>query len=219
MFKKILIASTLLATVINANASSSAFGVTGTIAPDACNVALTGGAVNLGSISTSLIKTYAVVGTSYAMPNVLVPISIICSAPTKVEVSFVDNKPGKTFALDANDAIRYGMVDGAGTAAIGSFQISFVNTVIDTVAVGQFLNAPNNTTSWTGTGPNNLPAYYAAPGYTIGFAKLAGATTPDSFTTLAGSLIMTSYISTAYVKGATSAITPSGSGTLTLVYI
>ncbi|KAF3999263.1 DUF1120 domain-containing protein [Glaciimonas immobilis] len=219
MLKKVLVASALLATIINANASSSAFGVTGTITPEACNVTLTGGTVNLGSINASVVKGYGLAQTSYAMPSVAVPISIVCSAPTKVEVSFVDNKVGKVFAIDTNDPIRYGMVDGAGTAAIGSIAINFNNTVIDTVAVGQFLNAPNNTTTWTATGPSNLSAIFASPGYTIGFAKLASATTPDSFTTLAGNLIMSPYISAAYVKGATAAITPTSSGTLTLVYL
>ncbi|KAF3999264.1 hypothetical protein [Glaciimonas immobilis] len=219
MFKKVLVASALLATIINANASSSAFGLTGTITPEACNVTLTGGTVNLGSISTSVVKGYGTLGTSYSMPNVLVPISIICSAPTKVEVSFVDNKVGKVFALDAHDAIRYGIVDGAGTTAIGTYQTSFTSTVIDNVAVGQFLNAPNNTTTWTATGPTGLPASFGAQGYTIGFAKLAGATTPDSFTTLAGNLTFSTFISGVYVKSATAAITPTGSGTLTLVYL
>lgn len=218
MFKKVLIATTLLAAVVNANASSSAFGVAGTITPEACNVTMTGGTINLGSISTSLVKTYSTILGTYQFPTVLAPISITCSAPTKVEISFVDNKAGKRFAMDANDSARYGMVDGAGTTGIGAYNTQFINTTIDTVAVGQYLNAVNNTTTWSASGPVGAPNV-AAPGYTVGFAKLAGATTPDSFTMLSGSLQFTFWVSSAYINAATAAVSPSGSGTLTLVYI
>lgn len=219
MFNKILGISMLLATAVNANASSSNFGVTGTVTPEACNVTLTGGTVNLGAISTSLVKSYTVASNNYTLPAFSIPISITCSAATKIEVSFVDNQAGKNFPVDAFDSVRFGLIDGAGTTAIGSYSLQFVNTAIDTVAVGQFLSAANNTTLWSTTGVSALGASYATPAYMTGFAKLAGATTPDSLTTLSGTLNLVPRISTAYIGSAVAAIVPTGSGTLTLTYI
>lgn len=219
MPKQALLTSALLALAVGTNASAVVFDVTGAAIPEACNVTLTGGTVNLGSISTSLVKSYPAANNNYIFPAFNIPISISCSAPTQVEVSFIDNKAGKNFPVDAFDSIRFGVVDGAGATAIGSYSLQFVNTVIDTVAVGQFLSAANNTTVWSASGVSALGPSYAAPGYMTGFAALAGANVPGSFTTLSGTLNLVMRISTAYIGGATAAIAPTGSGTLTLTYI
>ena len=226
MFKKLLLTSALLATFATAHAQSSQnFGVTGTVSPAPCNVTLTGGTVNLGTLSQATVKAYSVAGTTnnfYSVPAANVPISITCGAATKVEVSFVDNKSGKNLPFDAGDAIRFGVTDGAaGTAAIGAYQINFVTTTIDSVATAVYLSAPNGTTAWSNkiASTTTVPNSYVAPGHATGFAKVATATVPDSITTLAGNLTFQAYLGKAYIDGATTAVTPTGSGTLTLAYL
>ena len=222
MLKQIIFISALMAAFLNAHAQSSSapFGVTGTITPGACSVALTGGVVNLGTLSAATVKAYGQASGVYHFPGVNLPISITCGAPTKVEASFIDNHTSDKYVLDQNDVVRFGIVDGAGTKGIGFYTMIFSNTTIDNVAVGQFLNAPNGTANWTSTVPGTgVPAIYASHNNTIGFSKTAGATTPDSFTTLTGTLSFQSYASINYVNNATTAIALNGSGTLTLVYL
>lgn len=219
MFKKIIFTSAILVSALSAQASGSVpFGVTGTITPAACNVTLTGGIVNLGVISTVQVRSYGTVGPQYVLPPVLVPFNVTCSAPTAVQVSFVDNLPGKVAPMDSNDAIRFGIVDGTGTTAIGNYQAAFSNIIIDGVGVGQYLLAPNGTSAWSNTTVTGLPAVYAVPGYKTGFAKTTGVTIPDSLTTLAGNMIFEVHLTSSYIQSATNAITPNGSGTMTLVY-
>ena len=219
MFKKIAATTLLMASAFGAHAAGSApFGVTGTITPAACDVTLTGGVVNLGTISTVAVRANGLAGTGYALPPVNIPINITCSAATRVEIAFIDNKPGQIISVNGGDVIRFGMGDGAGTTAIGSFQMAFTAVTIDSVAVGQFLNAPNGTTTWATTASGQA-VNLASPGHTTAFSKTAGATTPDSFTTLVGNLQFGMFLSKAYIDSATNSVTPNGSGTLSLVYL
>ena len=226
MFKKLLLTSALLVTFATALAQSSQnFGVTGTISPSPCSVTLTGGVANLGTVSKAIVKAYtpAANDTVYLVPFVLVPIAVICGAATKVEVSFTDNKSGKKFPVDANDLIRFGITDDtAGTQAIGSYQVSFSDTTIDNVVVGVYLSAQNGTgpITWlTKIAGTFFSSNVVAPGYVTGFAKTAGAGTPDAFKTLSGNLNFQAYLSKAYIDSATNNVKPTGSGTLTLVYL
>ena len=227
MFKKLLLTSALLATFASAHAQSSQnFGVTGTVSPAPCNVTLTGGTVNLGTLSQATVKGYPVLGASnsfYTIPTVLLPIGIVCAAATKVEVSFIDNKAGQNLPFNSFDIVRFGVTDGAsGTTPIGAYVIGFstATTTIDNVAPAVYLSALNGSTTWSNkTALTSLAASLAAPGYTTGFAKTATATAPDSFTTLSGNLSISIYLGKTYIDSATTAVTPTGSGTLTLVYL
>lgn len=219
MLKKILFTAAILTAITNVHAAGSApFGVTGTITPAACNVTLTNGVANMSSTS-AVIKAYSTVGGAYILPELAIPIGVICTAATKVAVSFVDNLSGKRITVDSNDGVRYGMVDGAGTTAIGSYQMRLYGVTMDGVAAGQFMTAVTGATTWATTGVTGLNAGYGAPGYSVAFSKTAGAVIPDSFTTFAGTFGLDPFISAAYVNAATSAITPTGSGTLALVYL
>ena len=223
MFKKIAVSMLLIASAFNAQAAGSApFGVTGTITPAACDVTLTGGIANLGVVSTVAMRANAVTtGSSpaYSLANIYVPFNITCSAATRVEVSFVDNHAGKNAPLDTSDVMRFGMIDGAGSTAIGAVTFQLTGQLVDGVSVGQFLISPNGTTAWSAINPAGADASYASPGYTIGVAKVAGATVPDSLTTLSGSLRIKIFINKAYVDSATNSITPNTSGTMSLVYL
>lgn len=211
----------LLVSTTTALASGSAmFGVTGAITPPACNVTLTGGVVDHGVLSTVAVRSGALAyGLAFQLPATSVPFNITCAAATRVEVAFVDNLAGRIIAIDGDDAVRFGLVDGAGSTAIGSYQATFTSATIDGMAVGQFLNAPTGTTAWNARSSPSLGAAYISPGHTTGFARLAGATLPDSLTTLAGTLQFKFFLDKAYVESARSAITPNGSGTLSLVYL
>ena len=227
MFKKLLLTSALLATFATAHAQSSQnFGVTGTVTPGACNVTLTNGIVNLGTLTQATVKAYAPTAATnvfYTVPTVNVPISIVCGAATKVGVSFIDNKSGKVLPLNFEDVLRFGMTDGsAGTAAIGTYQMSFSSTTIDSVAtvVNAFLNATNGTAVWsTKVAGTTTPNNFIAPGYTTTFTKTTGSIIPETFTTLGGNLAIQIFLGKTYMDAATSIVTPNGSGTLTLVYL
>ena len=225
MFKKLLLTSALLATFASAHAQSSQnFGVTGTVSPAPCNVTLTGGTVNLGTLSQATVKGYIVVSNTnnfYQMSPVNATINIVCSAATKVQVSFIDNKSNKNLALDGIDIVRFGLTNStAGTIAIGAYQINFTNTTIDGAIPTVYLSAPNGTSNWsTKTAGTAFTANLVAPGFANGFAKTAGAMVPDAITTLSGNLTFQAYLGKDYVDGATSILTPAGSGTLTLTYL
>lgn len=220
MFKNLLITVALSTIITSAHAAGSAnFGVTGSILPGACAVTLTNGVVNLGTITNTAAKSYAIYQGAYTIPPVTIPISITCSKATKIAVSLVDNFAGKILSLDSADALRYGMVDGAGTVAIGAYHMNFSGVTIDNVAVAQFMTAVNGTRNWATTSVGGASATFIAPGYSTAFSKTASSIVPDTFTTLVGNLNMAPYISTSYVNAATSAITPIGSGTLAVVYL
>ena len=227
MFKKLLLASALLVTFASAQAQSSQpFGVTGTVTPAPCKVTLTGGIVNLGTVSQATAKTYSVrssATTFYIAALQSIPISITCSAATRVQVSFLDNKPGKFLPVDGYDAIRFGMTDGAaGTVAVGAYEMRFLpTTTIDGVAVGTYLHAANGATTWskeTGTTTGGANSYISS-GFATGFAKDAAAVAPESITALSGSLEMQVLLGKAFVDGITTNFVPTGSGTLTLAYL
>ena len=229
MFKKLLLTSALLATFASAHAQSSQnFGVTGTVSPAPCTVTVPNGVVNLGSLTSAAVKLYPVLtgaasSTIYQVPATNLTLNIACNAATKVALSFVDNKAGKNFVFDANDPARFGIVDAAGTTAIGFYQIFFKSTTVDSTntAIGQFLGAANGSTTFSTTSPAGMshPTSTAMPGRTVAFAKTAGATAPDAVTTLSSTFLFETYLSKAYIDGATGAVAPTGSGTLTLVYL
>ena len=219
MFKKLIITGLLLASTLNVQAAVSAsFGVSGTITPGACSLTLTGGVINLGAISTTAVKAYPTNGRSaYAVPEMLVPFAITCPSLTNVQMSFIDNKSGKKIVLnDGYDEARYGMVDGTGVNAIGAYQVSFTNLVLDGVGAKVY-SAPNNTTKWSAA--TGIRTNFSAPGYTNGFGKTLVATAPNSFKSLAGNLRFEVFLSNSYIDAATANITPNGSGTVALVYL
>ena len=226
MFKKLLLASALLVTFASAQAQQSQpFGVTGTVTPAPCNVTLTGGNINLGTLTQAYVKGLGASSGFYVLePAQEIPINITCSAATQVRVSLSDNKAGKFLPVDANDSIRFGLTNGAaGTTAIGALELIFANgATIDGVLVGTFLHAANGSTTWSkSAAATGLPQLnnWVSPGYTTGFAKSASATAPESITTLAGSLRMKIWFSNAVVDGLTTNLVPTGSGTLTLTYL
>jgi len=226
MLKKLAFAGALLATFAGANAQSSQnFGITGQVTPGACTVTLNGGGVvNVGDVSQTTAKLYPVFNGGsnvfYSFPTKTVPINIACAAATKVALSIVDNKPAQRLAYNVDDAARHGVGDGtAGTAAIGFYSINFSATTMDSVNVGQFLDAATGSATFSTTGPTAYPTSTLSPGRTISFAKTAGVTVPDALTTLAGTLNFQTLVSKPYIDAATTVVTPTGSGTLTLVYL
>ena len=227
MLKKLVFASALLATFAGAYAQSSQnFGVTGQVTPGACTVTLTGGGiVDTGTVSQGTAKLYPLSNNGastvlYSFPFKTVPISITCAAATKVALSIVDNKSAQKLAYNVDDAARHGVSDGtAGTVAIGFYSIAFTAATMDGVNVAQFLDAATGSATFSTTGPTAYPVGTLLPGRTISFAKIAGVTVPDALTTLGGTLGFQTFVSKPYIDAATTVVTPTGSGTLTLVYL
>ncbi|WP_196766894.1 DUF1120 domain-containing protein [Burkholderia territorii] len=229
MNKKLVMAGVISAVVssgVLAQAASANFGVTGTINPGACGISLPtgGGVADYGTLSTATVRGYTVYnggGTpAYVFGNKFIPITVTCSAPTRAELSFVDNKSGQRLSLDQYDADRYGVSDGVGgVVAIGAYTLFLSSTLLDGVAAAGYLTAPTGTTAWSSTAIGGVPASVAAPGYAVGFIKTAGNIAPDTFTTMSGNLGVTLYVDQAYVNSATNVISLQGSGTVTLQYL
>ncbi|WP_081081037.1 DUF1120 domain-containing protein [Burkholderia territorii] len=221
--KSLLVSAIALIAASGAHAAGSAgFGIGGTITPGACAITLSGsGIANYGSLTQQTVQSYGQVGGAYVLGAQNVAVSVTCTAPSRVELSFVDNKSSAVAGIgDGFDSTRYGVTDGTGTSGIGAYNISFSGMQADGVAVGGYLSAPNGTTTWSNTvGSTGLPASYSAPGYTSGFVKTVGTVVPDTMTTLAGNLTFYTFITKSYVDAATNAITLDGSGTVTLVYL
>lgn len=219
MFKKILSTAAMLAAITNAHAASTVpFGLTGTVTPAPCDVVLTIGSADL-SASNASVRARPGRGGTFMPQSTTLPITIKCSTGIKVAMQFVDNFSGKNVKIDTDDIIRFGVVDGNGTTAIGAYDIQLTGVNLDNTPVGQFLTALNNTTSWTALGPTGKSASYAAPGYSVTFAKAAGATAPDSFMNFVGNLTVQAYLSAAYINNTNSSVIPNGSGTLAMVYL
>jgi len=223
MFKKALIASAMLVSVIGANAADTGtVGVTGGATPGACNITLAGtGTADYGILTHAQVQALAVYNSNYNVGQKLIGITVACSGATKAEMSFTDNKAGKNFPVDVGDGVRFGVVDGSGTVAIGSYQMTFSGVTLDTVAAAGFLIAPNGTTTWdtTSTGANGVGADWVRPGYSNGFIKTAGNTVPDTFTNFAANLSVSLYLSKAYMDAATTAVTFNGTSVITMQYL
>ena len=225
MIKKLFLTSALLAIFASAYAQSSQnFGVTGTILPAPCNVTLTGGVIDLGALSKTTAAgngTIFATNTFYIQPRVNVPINIVCPSATNVNISLIDNKPGKNLLFGTYDIFRFGITDGAaGTTAIGAYTIYFADANIDGISVGAYVSKKTGTLAWTTKLAGTLQgSANIIPDYTTGFAKSSNATTPEAFTRLSGNLAFDTYLGKSYTDSATSIVLPTGSGTLTLTYL
>lgn len=228
MFKNIIFAGPLLVSFVTAYAQSSApFGIAGTVTPGPCSVTMSSGSnASLGSVSTSAIRgwgqgTDTSTNAIYQSQLINLPFSITCSAATKIGIALTDNNPGKITAQNTKDPVRFGLVNGGGTSSIGSFSFLFGGVLMDGLTPAKYLSALNGSTTWSSTSAAGTPApaNTAAPGSMNSFAKTAAATTPDAFTTLNGNLVISVNLGKAIFDAATTAITPTGSGTLTLVYL
>lgn len=229
MLRELLFVSALLITFANVFVyaqSSQPFGVTGNITLPAASVTIAnGGSANFGSLSVTAVKGYSSsAGTNnlYSFPVVTLAYSVTFTAPTKAALAFTDNNSGKVLPFNNFDAIRFGLIDGPGSSTIGSIVVMLTDTLMDNNPVSVFFSAPNGTTTWSTTtagGKTGIPANYAVPGYTNAFAKTAGATVPDSFTTLSGNLSLVLSVSKTRIDNATTNTTANGSGIFTVVYL
>ncbi|WP_157377771.1 hypothetical protein [Burkholderia ubonensis] len=221
------------ATVGNASAAGTAtFGITGVITPNSCDITLGGGGIaNYGTHLKTAVQNFATSTGAGGVPvyvlssigagtisgaSPTIPVAIVCSAPTKAELSFVDNNSAQRFG---GDALAYGVADGTSSVPVGSYLVGFANASLDGVTAAGYLTAPNGSTAWSTTGPTGQSASFVAPGYTVGFIKAVANTTPDTFTNMSGNLYTQLFVSKNYVDAATNTIQLNGTGTVTLVYL
>lgn len=221
MLNNIIIFTSLVGCVIGASAAGSAsFGVTGSITPSPCVMTINNsGNAHFGDKTSLQIKEMGGTTDLYDFGNSSIPISVMCGHPTKVVMSFIDNLAGKNFPLDANDPIRFGIIDNNGSAAIGTYQIDLSGLTIDGVSPAAFLAAINGSATWSKNGPTALPSNYAAPGWQVGFTKTGSTLSPDSLSNIGGAINIHMWISKSYVENSKNMATMKGSGTVTLSYL
>ena len=221
MFKKVLIASALLASVVGANAQSTGFGVIGTIAPATCTVSLSGGGTaDYGTMTTAAVQARTVENGAYNLGVKGIGIAVNCTAPVALELAFVDNKAAQRLNFsDTYDTLRYGLGNGSSSSVFGHYDLSLDQVLVDGVTPAVWLSAPTGTTTWATTVAGGAPAFYAQPGRAVGFDKVAGATVPASLTAITGSLVVVARVSKPIVDASTAAITLNGSGTISLQYL
>ena len=225
MFKKALIASAMLVSIIGANAAETAtFGVTGGSMPSSCSVALgNGGSYDFGTLTYPQLQALGAytgnLGSFYHFGVKINSISVTCGAATSVKLSFTDNKLGKaTVVGDPSDEKRFGLVDGAGTTSIGSVDISLFDILVDGAAPTGLLHAVNGTTAWSAVnGP--WGNHYVTPGHTTGFIKTAAETVPSSFKTFTANMHTSLFAKKSYMDSAINAVVFNSSGVITLTYL
>jgi len=221
MYKKLLIASAVLvaAAGAHAQASSATFDMTGTVTPASCDITLTGGNVaDYGVNESANLRKSTLGGTTnqhYVLISKSIPWTVSCTAATPLQLVFTDAKAGKALPFDtATDSYRFGLVDGTGTAAIGSFTVALTGVTIDGASAAGLLLGTAGLNSWNATN-----AGFAAPGKANGFIKTAGLTAPSTLTIVKGSADVVASLGKTYVDGSVSTITLNGGATITLQYL
>jgi Protein of unknown function (DUF1120) len=222
MFRKIIAATAVLAVAVGSQAQTATFSMTGTVNPASCAISLGGGGLANFGVSTSVAvrantqKSGA--NVHYDMGTRTFTWNVVCTAATPLQLAFNDGKAGSVLAIDANDAQRFGLVDGvSGATSIGSYTVTMAasNTTVDNIPVMGFLSA----TTGSALGWNNNYAGAAVPGRATGFAKNTGQTTPSTLTTASGTMSVNVLLGKTYADNATTAITLNGAGSITLQYL
>lgn len=202
--------------------------MTGSVAPGGCSVVLTNAAIALGTLPQSTVKGYtAIAGTgtgaavySVGLPNV--GFTVTCTAATRVGLGFVDNNAGKNLIQGKYDVLNFGLVDSATGTSIGGFGFYMGNVLMDGVGTPKMFSSPTSTTPvWVTTNilGTDLMGYNGAPGNMNGFAKVSTATSPDSALKITGNLVGFINLGKTIVDSMTTALSPTGSATLTLIYL
>jgi hypothetical protein len=224
MFKKILTAFAILATIAGAHAQSAGFGLSGTIVPGACTIAFSSGGVHaLGSMSTTYVKSLSsgatTSGPAYIFPDSSINMTVTCSAATKIALSFVDNRAATKMLTDpSTDPFSYGIASSTPGQALGRYALdSSAVTINGGTSPAARMIVANGSTAFAAATGSHLTRFY--PGYTYGYGTSSSSTTPDAITSIEGALILRVNLSKTIVDAATQAITIDGSGTATLVYL
>ncbi|MFJ7311465.1 DUF1120 domain-containing protein [Pseudomonas sp. NPDC098747] len=205
--KKLILLPLALALASNAAlaANSVDLRVTGTITPAACDITLAGGAFDLGSFD---------VGDLNATGNTRLPVpaaknlSVICSAPTLVGITVVDNRPN-TVPVDAEFGLGS---DGAG-ADIGWYIIDLLPPTVDT-ASGVFTQSENAGATWT-----SAASYLNHNASSVASWNTGTGTDPIQVTTIVQPITVSPVIYPTNNLDTSSEITFDGSATIELVYL
>jgi hypothetical protein len=226
MFKKAIIAGAVLAAVSGAHAATTAnLTITGTITPAACDLTLSAGNVNLGTLQVATVQAGAVIGPvgsqQYSVAQGSVGLNVICSAPLAFALYANDNRASSLMGLgDSADEVRFGLGTSGGTN-IG--HVAFwmpdaqVTTTVGGVAAAAAgtLNRVGTTGPWT-SGPAAVFLSHAAA---QAFQSGAGQTSPVPLAALTSTVNVLPFINKSLVDSATSAINVDGAITVVLQYI
>lgn len=231
MFKKAMIAGAVALVSVGANAATANLTVTGTITPEACAIALTGGGlVDYGSLSSQTVKGYgSYYGTDYAAPAKTIGLAVTCSAPTAVSLAWTDNRASSKMAFDAYDAVRFGL-GLSGSAKIGAYALAFgqdggSTTYVATTggaatAPAGYLVRPKGSVAGTAwAAPTGLDGGYFNPANSVGIKHAAADTAPPALVAWNSTVSVGALFNKALVDTATSVITLDGSATVAVEYI
>ncbi|MFJ7311504.1 DUF1120 domain-containing protein [Pseudomonas sp. NPDC098747] len=202
--KKFLLLPLALAFASNAAlaANSVDLRVTGTITPAACDITLTGGDVDFGSLK-DLSSTEE---TSFTSPTK--DLNILCSAPTQVGIKAIDNRQG------TNTGRAFGLGKDSADGKIGSYHIDLRNKTVDGSA-GQLTRSTDSGTTWTKVADAMVNP---APTEIISWAA-TGTDAPVPVTSVTQQFEIDLAIAPTSTLDTSTDITLDGSATIELVYL
>lgn len=213
-------ATTAALVSFGAQANSVEVKVTGTITPAACTPTLSGGGtVAYGRISPSLLSD-----TAYTdLPDHTIPFSITCDLPTKVGLTFVDNRSGSTVSgiIDnliggfSGNAHNFGL-GTVNTKNVGGYAMRFGQSyTADGVAVRAVTSIDSGTT-WRGSNASDLGNKGAT--YILSWSDTNGGA-PIAFKDLAGDLVVKTRLNKKADLDLSDDVDLDGSATIELVYM
>jgi len=206
--------------------------VVGSMTPSSCAMQLgDGGKVNIGTVSSATVRTWLAAPDfpdSYYKSSIRqLMLTVDCPSPTKMALSFVDNRsatvlqPLSTTSFGLGRHVFSGMVSN-----IGEYQVSMNGLQIRT-STGSTLMSPavrllangvaNSGSVWArATGDADI---HIQPSKSLGFAANSGASAPDFLMNIVGPLDFSILLHRPVVNGATTDINLDGAATVTLTII
>jgi type 1 fimbria pilin len=177
---------------ISAHAAETAdLAVKGTIRPSACNVAISTGEINLGTISALTLSDTA----ATTLPSHNFSVTVSCDAATQVALKSFDGRSGTIqdaarIALGAGggyDAYGLGAVDGTN---IGAFTVRRnANPSADGSTVALLISR-NQGSTWAAQDANSFVRSWPTNSSVISWAA-TGQTTPGSYSTITEQFTLT----------------------------
>lgn len=195
--------------------------VTGTITPSACDISLTGGDFDLGTISGNELNATAATTLPSSAGKTL---NITCSGATQVAFRAIDNRASSVpsgITQNANSAFGLGM-DGANNP-IGHYNIAVLQTTATVNgAAGQYKATDDAGSTWFGFGGSEVNITSSDRSSRIGTLDLASSgptSQPVPITSASTELKVTAMIQPESALDTSTEITLDGSATIELVYL
>jgi hypothetical protein len=224
MIKKIFFAAIFSGAALAAQAQSVGFSVVGTISPSSCTLSLGHGGVNdFGNLSKASLPFSTAHGAYTPVSPAVMPLSVVCPAPTKFALAFTDNRDGTAIRTPEVPEERHFGLGTYNGKNIGNVRFYAGRFQIKKTAEGarqspgrwlETTGVAGSNSSWSGTS-----SVYFPKGKSIVFTASATATAPDALTEIYGEVSVGVNLDKSLVDAATSDIRLDGSGTVTLILL